>query len=75
MNPPLIQQMAPEAFKDVDAKKFYKALVEERDIHELAAGIAEEDFNSRAEILLRFLLRKNPSFARLRRIWETTREF
>ena len=76
LRPPLMQQMAPEAFKDrIDAKQFYKALVEERDIHKSAIGIAEEDFNARAEILLRFLLRKNPSFARLRRIWETTRGF
>jgi len=75
-NPSLIQQMAPEAFKDrIDAEKFCKALVEERDIHKSAIGTAKEDFNARAEILLRFLLSKNPSFARLRRIWETTRDF
>ncbi len=76
MNPSLIQQMAPEAFRgNQDAKSFYKAFVDERDIHNLANGLAEDNFNARAELLLRFLLRKNPSFARLRRIWETTRGF
>lgn len=75
-NPPLIQQMAPEAFRgNQDAESFYQAFVKERDIHGLAGRIAEDDFNARAALLLRFLLRKNPSFARLRRIWETTRGF
>ncbi|MDM7940462.1 MAG: hypothetical protein QUS07_08985, partial [Methanothrix sp.] len=45
------------------------------DIHNLANEIADDNFNARAELLLRFLLRKNPSFARLRRVWETTRGF
>lgn len=75
-NPSLIQQMAPEAFRgNHDAKSFYDAFVNERDIHNLANGLAEDNFNARAELFLRFLLRKNPSFARLRRIWETTRGF
>ena len=34
-----------------------------------------DDLNFISQILLQFLLRKNPSPARLRRVWETTREF
>lgn len=37
--------------------------------------LSDEDLDFLAEILLQFLLRKNPSPARLRRIWETTEEF
>ncbi len=35
----------------------------------------EDDIDFLANILFQFLIRKNPSPARLRRIWETTREF
>jgi hypothetical protein len=38
-------------------------------------NLKEEDIEFLANIILQFLLRKNPSPARLRRIWETTREF
>jgi hypothetical protein len=75
-NQPLIQKMAPEAFRgDHNADSFYQAFVEERDIHNLAIEIAGDDYDARAELLLRHLLHKNPSFARLRRIWETTQNF
>lgn len=37
--------------------------------------LTDEDIDFLAEIFLQFLLRKNPSPARLRRIWETTEEF
>src|SRR5690606_21633268 len=35
----------------------------------------QQHYKDIAEILLQFLLRKNPSPARFRRIWETTEEF
>lgn len=35
----------------------------------------DEDIDFLAKVLLQFLLRKNPSPARFRRIWETTEEF
>jgi len=35
----------------------------------------EKDINFLATLLLQFLLRKNPSPARIRRIWESTKEF
>lgn len=73
-NPPLLQRLAPEAFRQ-PAQDFYQAVVEERDIHGLAAAVARDDHLARAELLLLFLLRKNPSFGRIRRIWETTRTF
>jgi len=37
--------------------------------------LTDEDISFLAEILLQFLIRKNPSPARFRRIWETTEEF
>lgn len=37
--------------------------------------LSAQDFDFLAEVLLQFLLRKNPSPARFRRIWETTSEF
>lgn len=37
--------------------------------------LTDDDIYFLATLLLQFLLRKNPSPARLRRIWETTREF
>jgi len=38
-------------------------------------NLTNEDIKFLATLLLQFLLRKNPSPARLRRIWETTQEF
>ncbi|WP_048203263.1 CRISPR-associated protein Csx11 [Methanocaldococcus infernus] len=37
--------------------------------------LTNEDIEFLAELILQFLLRKNPSPARLRRIWENTQEF
>ncbi len=74
-SPPRIQQLAPEAFKRQTAQEFYKRVVNDRDVHGLAAGIAEDDWHTKAERLLQFLLRKHPSFARIRRVWNTTEQF
>ncbi|HHY90111.1 MAG TPA: CRISPR-associated protein Csx11 [Clostridiales bacterium] len=38
-------------------------------------NLSDEDIALLAEILFQFIFRKNPSPARLRRIWETTEEF
>lgn len=38
-------------------------------------SLTDSDIEFLSTLLLQFLLRKNPSPARLRRIWETTREF
>ncbi|WP_028949862.1 CRISPR-associated protein Csx11 [Sulfurihydrogenibium subterraneum] len=38
-------------------------------------NLTDKDIEFLATLLLQFLLRKNPSPARLRRIWETTQEF
>ncbi|ADQ08267.1 CRISPR-associated protein, Csx11 family [Caldicellulosiruptor hydrothermalis 108] len=38
-------------------------------------NLTDEDINFLSTLILQFLLRKNPSPARLRRIWETTEEF
>ncbi len=38
-------------------------------------SLKDSDIQFFSELLLQFLLRKNPSPARLRRIWETTKEF
>ncbi|WP_457636075.1 CRISPR-associated protein Csx11 [Persephonella sp.] len=48
---------------DFEGRKIYWNLLNDRDIEFLT------------ELILQFLLRKNPSPARLRRIWETTQEF
>ncbi|SFQ19284.1 CRISPR-associated protein Csx11 [Caldicoprobacter faecalis] len=37
--------------------------------------LTDQDINFLSTILLQFLLRKNPSPARLRRVWESTKEF
>lgn len=37
--------------------------------------LKDDDIGFLTQILLQFLLRKNPSPARLRRVWETTKEF
>ena len=73
-NPPWLQRLAPEAFR-APAQQFYQAVVEERDLDGLCAGVAADDWDAKAHLLALFLLRKHPSFARLRRIWETTRGF
>ena len=39
------------------------------------SSLTNEQIKFLSQLLLQFLLRKNPSPARLRRIWETTREF
>lgn len=70
-----IKKLAPEAFKHGNTQDFYNAVVNERDIQGIAKNVAPNDFNKKAELLLLFVLRKNPSFARLRRIWKTTRKF
>jgi len=38
-------------------------------------NLSDEDIDLFAEILFQFIFRKNPSPARLRRVWETTEEF
>ncbi len=38
-------------------------------------SLTDSDIQFLSELILQFLLRKNPSPARLRRIWETTKEF
>lgn len=52
--------------RDENWKKTYKTSGEDID---------ENDIETKAKILLLNLTRKHPSFARLRRIWETTRNF
>ncbi|ACX73147.1 CRISPR-associated protein, Csx11 family [Methanocaldococcus vulcanius M7] len=46
---------------------------DERKIH--WNNLTDEDIEFLSKLILQFLLRKNPSPARLRRIWETTKEF
>ncbi len=71
----MLKKLAPEAFKGQQAQQFYKAVVEERDIHGISQNIASSNYRTQAERLLLFLLRKSPSFARIRRIWQTVRQF
>jgi CRISPR-associated Csx11 family protein len=54
-------------------EKFYQVIVEERDTRRLSKNVSTLD--ERASLLGLFLFRKHPSFARLRRVWQTTRRF
>ncbi|MDZ7261903.1 MAG: CRISPR-associated protein Csx11, partial [candidate division KSB1 bacterium] len=54
-------------------EEFYQAIVDDRDVRELSKNVSTLD--DRAKLFALFLFRKHPSFARLRRIWETTQDF
>ena len=78
VNSDIFRNIAREAYREYQnepAEKFYKAVVEERDAYGLAQGVAPTDWPTQARLLALFLLRKHPSFARLRRVWETTKAF
>lgn len=55
------------------AEKFYGDVVKERDVRGLSKNVSTLD--DQAKLFALFLFRKHPSFARLRRIWETTQGF
>ena len=77
-NSDIFGNIAREAYREYQnrpAEEFYKAMVEERDAYGLAQGVASTDWSTQARLLVLFLLRKHASFARLRRVWETTRAF
>jgi len=55
--------------------KIFKQIVEDREPDWQKDYKLSDDNSSKAKVLLLFLTRKHPSFARIRRIWETTRNF
>lgn len=58
--------------------EYFKALVLNREKEELEEELepaGEWNIETKAKLLLSFLFRKNPSFARIRRIWDTTLNF
>lgn len=61
----LIVDLLPNKINLKERKINWKSISEESD----------PDLDVLSELLFQFLLRKNPSPARLRRIWETTRDF
>lgn len=73
-----LHSIAPEAYDGKrDAKEFIIAICK-RDLHKFIPLLpnGEPDLSKvSAEQLALLLLRKHPSFARLRRIWDTTRKF
>ncbi len=78
----LFKALAPEAYYNQKAKDFFNAIVKNReeDFVKWAYYDEQTDIDSlssdqKARLLILALFRKNPSFARIRRIWETTKGF
>jgi hypothetical protein len=70
----ILDEVAPEAFKaGTDAKTFYDEIVDGKDVRGI--GLSLTDLGDRAHLLSFLLLKKHPSPARLRRIWETAYRF
>ncbi len=65
----LLDRLVPEFSKREGPKAFYDTQVTDSDLDRLSSTMAPEI------LLVLAMLRQNPSFARIRRAWETTRTF
>lgn len=68
-----------DMFKNIDAKKFFESIVTSREVDVISWAygfdISKLNNEEKAKVLILALFRKNPSFARIRRVWETTKKF
>ena len=75
----LLKSMGGESYHNQSAKEYFEAIVlnREKDVISWAYGLDPNNLSNRekAELLALALMRKNPSFARIRRIWETCSRF
>lgn len=85
----LFKALAPEAYhrdpktkEFPEAKDFFDAIIKNREEDVVKWAYYDEQTNidklssdQKARLLILALFRKNPSFARIRRIWETTKGF
>lgn len=73
-NSALLWKLAREAYKGERPLEFYLKRRDDCDISKLGTA-AETDERKKAKLLALWLFRKQPSPARLRRIWETAQNF
>lgn len=78
----LFKAIAPEAYRNHKAKDFFEVIVKNREedvvkwaYYDEKTDICKLPNEQKANLLVLALFRKNPSFARIRRIWNTTKKF
>ena len=78
----LFSALAPEAYRNHKAKDFFDAIIKNREedvvkwaYYDGQIDIDKLSSDQKARLLILALFRKNPSFARIRRIWETAKGF
>ena len=78
----LFRALVGKAYHNQEARKFFDAIIKNREedvvkwaYHDGQIDIDKLSSDQKARLLILALFRKNPSFARIRRIWETTRRF
>ena len=75
----LLKSIGGESYNNQSAKEYFEAIVlnREKDVISWAYGLDLNNLSNRekAKLLALALMRKNPSFARIRRIWETCSRF
>jgi len=76
----LLKAIGGESYRGQKVEDYFNAIVKDResDVIKWAYEINDIDALSKeekAKLLILALFRKNPSFARIRRIWETTKRF
>lgn len=75
----LLKSLGGDSYHNQSANDYFEAIVlnREKDVIEWAYGLDPNNLSNRekAQLLTLALMRKNPSFARIRRIWETCAKF
>lgn len=75
----LLKALGGESYHNQPANEYFEAIVVNREgeiLKELyGIDVTNAAPREKAELLVLFLMRKNPSFARIRRIWETCNRF
>ncbi|MGC1119591.1 MAG: CRISPR-associated protein Csx11 [Candidatus Methanofastidiosia archaeon] len=73
-----LESIGRESYHSEKTNNYFEALVLDREKEKLETELGDPDkwdTETKARLLLSFLFRKNPSFARTRRLWETTLDF
>jgi CRISPR-associated Csx11 family protein len=73
-----LKSIGRDSYHNEKTDDYFEALVLDREKEKLEREFGDPDkwdTETKARLLLSFLFRKNPSFARTRRLWETTLDF
>jgi CRISPR-associated Csx11 family protein len=78
----LLKALGGDSYRGQKAQEYFDAIIKEREADVVGWAYYNEQINiddlpneEKAKLLILALFRKNPSFARIRRIWETTKRF